>query len=75
MAAAAMLMKRSALDWLILTVRNTQTLGRPDGSVSLGLWTVEFGPVSIPLDRKLAATLRSDIAAAEALLDLIGGES
>jgi hypothetical protein len=39
-------------DWTTLTVRQSQAFRRPNGRVSIGLWTKELGPIAFQVDRR-----------------------
>ena len=55
-------------DWNTVTVLQSQALGRPDGRVSIGLWTKELGAIAFEVDQKAIDALRKDLRAAEKLL-------
>jgi hypothetical protein len=55
-------------EWTTVTVLRSQALGRPDGPVSIGLWTKEAGAIAFEVDQRAIDALRRDLVAAETLL-------
>ena len=53
---------------MTLTIQGSQAIGRPDGRVSLGLWTKEIGPIAFEVDERGIDALRRELAVAEQLL-------
>jgi hypothetical protein len=54
--------------WKTVTVQQSLTIGHRDGRVSIGLWTVELGPIAFEVSQRAIDALRKDLAAAEKLL-------
>ena len=52
----------------VLTVCDSQWVGRSDGRVALVLETKELGPVAFELDQSIITALRRDLLAMEQLL-------
>jgi hypothetical protein len=62
-------MSRSATgNWTIVTVRQSQAFRRPDGRVSIGLWTKEIGPIAFQVNQQAIDSLRNNLKDAERLL-------
>jgi hypothetical protein len=55
-------------DWTIVTVRQSQVFRRPDGRVSIGLWTKEIGPIAFEVNQQTIDVLRYNLKDAERLL-------
>jgi hypothetical protein len=55
-------------DWTIVTVRQSQAFRRPDGRVSVGLWTKEIGPIAFEVDQQAIDALRNNLKDAERLI-------
>jgi hypothetical protein len=55
-------------DWTIVTVRQSQAFRRPDGPVSIGLWTKEIGPIAFEVNQQAIDSLRNNLKDAERLL-------
>lgn len=51
-----------------VVVLESQTLGRPDGTVALCLQTQELGPIAFEIDARAIAQLRRELARAEEFL-------
>ena len=51
-----------------VTVLQSQALGRPDGRVSIGLWTKELGPIAFEVDQEAINALREHLVTAQKLL-------
>jgi hypothetical protein len=51
-----------------LTVTGSRTAGRPDGRVAIVLETLEAGPIAFEVHLQAIASLRRELAAAEAFL-------
>jgi hypothetical protein len=54
-------------DWTIVTVRQSQAL-RPDGRVSIRLWTKEVGAIAFEVNQQAIDALRNNLKDAERLL-------
>jgi hypothetical protein len=54
--------------WTIVTVRLSQAFRRPDGRVSIGLWTKEVCPIAFEVNRQAIESLRNNLKDAERLL-------
>jgi hypothetical protein len=55
-------------DWTIVTVRQSQAFRRPDGRVSIGLWTKEIGAIAFEVNQQAIDALRNNLKDAERLL-------
>jgi hypothetical protein len=55
-------------NWTIVTVRQSQAFRRPDGRVSVGLWTKEIGPIAFEVNQQAIESLRNNLKDAERLL-------
>ena len=55
-------------NWTAVTVRQSQAFRRPDGRVSIGLWTREIGPIAFVVDQQAIDVLRKNLQDAERLL-------
>ena len=55
-------------DWTIVTVRQSQAFRRPDGRVSVGLWTKEIGSIAFEVNQQAIDALRNNLKDAERLL-------
>jgi hypothetical protein len=62
-------------DWTIVTVRQSQAFRRPDGRVSVGLWTKEIGPIAFEVNQQAIDALRNNLKDAERLLQLQVGHA
>jgi hypothetical protein len=55
-------------DWTIVTVRQSQAFRRPNGRVSIGLWTKEIGAIAFEVNQQAIDALRNNLMDAERLL-------
>jgi hypothetical protein len=55
-------------DWTIVTVRQSQAFRRPNGRVSIGLWTKEIGAIAFEVNQQAIDALRNNLKDAERLL-------
>jgi hypothetical protein len=55
-------------DWTTVTVRQSQAFRRPDGGVSIGLWTKEIGAIAFEVNQQAIDALRNNLKDAERLL-------
>jgi hypothetical protein len=55
-------------EWTMVAVRQSQAFRRPNGRVSIGLWTKELGPIAFDVDQQAIGALRGNLRDAERLL-------
>jgi hypothetical protein len=55
-------------DWTIVTIRQSQAFRRPNGRVSIGLWTKEIGAIAFEVNQQAIDALRNNLKDAERFL-------